>query len=41
MVDGVNNVITKKEILSSNETDQISIRLKNMIHVKKSADVFV
>jgi len=41
MVDGVENVITKKEILSSNETDHISLRLKNMIHVKKSADVFV
>ena len=41
MVDGVKNVITKKEILGSNETDNISLRLKNMIHVKKSADVFV
>ena len=41
MVDGVKNVITKKEILSSNENDHISLRLKNMIHVKKSADVFV
>ena len=41
MVEGVSKVITKEEILSSTEDDQVSIRLKNMIHPIKSADVFV
>ena len=41
MVEGVSKVITKEEILSSTEDDQVSIRLKNMIHPNKSADVFV
>ena len=41
MVEGVSKVITKEEILSSIEHDQLSIRLKNMIHPDKSADVFV
>ena len=41
MVEGVSKVITKNEILNSTEDDQVSIRLKNMIHPDKSADVFV
>ena len=41
MVEGVSKVITKDEILNSTENDHLSIRLKNMIHPIKSADVFV
>ena len=41
MVDGIENVISKTEILSSEKTDQVTIRLKNMIHIDKSADTFV
>ena len=41
MVEGVGKVITRDEILNSTEDDKVSIRLKNMIHPNKSADVFV
>ena len=41
MVEGVGKVITRDEILNSTENDKVSIRLKNMIHPNKSADVFV
>jgi len=41
MVDGVKSVISKKEILNSKETDQVTLRLKNMIHIEQSADMFV
>ena len=39
-VDGISAVLTKNEILSSKEKDAITIRLKNMVHPEKSADVF-
>ena len=39
-VDGISAVLTKDEILASKEKDAITIRLKNMVHPEKSADVF-
>ena len=39
-VDGISAVLTKDEILTSKEKNAITIRLKNMIHPEKSADVF-
>ena len=41
MVDGVKAVHSKTEIISSKKTDNVSLRLKNMLHVEQSADVFV
>ena len=41
MVDGVKAVLSKTEIISSKKTDNVSLRLKNMLHVEQSADVFV
>jgi len=40
-VEGISSVFTKDEIIKSEKTDAITIRLKNMIHPDKSADVFV
>ena len=40
-MEGISSVFTKDEIIKSEKTDAITIRLKNMIHPDKSADVFV
>ena len=39
MVDGIDSVIAKDEIIKSNFQDPITIRLKNMIHENNSPDV--
>jgi predicted AlkP superfamily pyrophosphatase or phosphodiesterase len=41
MVEGVKAVLSKTEIINSKKTDNVSLRLKNMVHVEKSADIFV
>jgi predicted AlkP superfamily phosphohydrolase/phosphomutase len=41
MVEGVKAVLSKTEIINSKKTDNVSLRLKNMIHFEKSADIFV
>ena len=41
MVKGIKAVLSKTEIINSTSDDPVSIRLKNMIHEQKSADVFV
>ena len=40
LVEGISLVITKNEIMKSEKTDAITLRLKNMLHPEKSADVF-
>ena len=41
MVQGIKSVLSKTEIMNSEKNDPVSIRLRNMIHEQKSADVFV
>jgi predicted AlkP superfamily pyrophosphatase or phosphodiesterase len=41
MIDGVKTVLSKTEIVNSKETDVVSLRLKNMVHIDQSADIFV
>ena len=41
MAEGVKAVLSKTEIINSKKTDNVSLRLKNMVHVEKSADIFV
>ena len=41
MVQGIKSVLSKTEIMNSENNDPVSIRLRNMIHEQKSADVFV
>ncbi|MEE8335762.1 MAG: alkaline phosphatase family protein [Candidatus Neomarinimicrobiota bacterium] len=40
-LNGIREVLTKTQILSNGGTDTYSLRLKNMIHEKKSADIFL
>ena len=39
-VDGIDMVLSKDSILKSNKEDKITMRLKNMLHPYKSADIF-
>jgi len=39
-VEGIEKVLLKDSILKSNKEDKITVRLKNMLHNHKSADIF-
>ena len=39
-VEGIDDVIIKENVLDSEETDKLTLRLKNMIHPENSPEIF-